>query len=74
MEYEFIELDVFDIDYCSNRFCKILKLMKILILKGERFCKEFFGVIVWRDERKDLIEKMIIRSDYFVRRGKLIMF
>lgn len=74
MEHVLTESDVSDIDHCSNRFRKISKLMKILISKGDRSCKELFGAIAWRDERKDLIEKMITRSDYLVRRGKSIMF
>lgn len=74
MEHVLTESDVSDIDHCSNRFRKISKLMKILISKGDMSCKELFGAIAWRDKRKDLIEKMITRSDYLVRRGKSIMF
>lgn len=74
MEFVLTESDVSDINRCRNRFRKISKLMKILISKGDRSCKELFWAIEWREKRKDLIEKMITRSDYLVRRGKSIMF
>lgn len=74
MKFELTELDASDIDRCRNWFRKISKLMKILISKGDRSCEKLFWAIEWTEKRKDLIEKMITRSDYLVRRGKSIMF
>lgn len=74
MKFVLTELDVSDIDRCRNWFRKISKLMKILISKGDRSCEKLFLAIEWTEKRKDLIEKMITRSDYLVRRGKSIMF
>lgn len=74
MKFVLTELDVSDIDRCRNWFRKISKLMKILISKGDRSCEKLFLAIEWTEKRKDLIEKMITKSDYLVRRGKSIMF
>lgn len=62
--------DVSDIDRCSDRFRKISKLMKILISKGHDTCEKLFGAIERIEGRKDLIEDMITKSAYLVRRGK----
>lgn len=68
------ESNVSDIQRCSGTIRQKAKLLKILILKGQDACKQFFDEIKSETgmDREDLIEKMIKKNTDVISRGNEI--
>lgn len=63
--------NIADVQRCTGTRRKKSKILKILLLKGETACVEFFRVVEEDLKRKDLIQKMKERSDDRIRRGNV---
>lgn len=69
IEHIFDDSNIADVQSCTGTRRKKSKILKILLLKGETACVEFFRVVEKDLKRKDLIQKMKKRSDDRIERG-----
>ncbi|XP_052678854.1 uncharacterized protein LOC128159711 isoform X2 [Crassostrea angulata] len=70
IEHIFDECNIADVKCCTGTRRKKSKILKILLMRGESDCEEFFRVVDEDLKRKDLIQKMKKNSDDRIRRGK----
>lgn len=66
--------DIADVQRCTGTRRKKSKILKILLLKGETACVEFFRVVEEDLKRKDLLQTMKERSDDRIKRGMLSLY
>lgn len=71
IEHIFDECNIADVKCCTGTRRKKSKILKILLMRGESDCEEFFRVVDEDLKRKDLIQKMKKNSDDRIRRGNV---
>lgn len=71
MEHFLDESNISDIKSCTGEIRQISKLLKIIIMKGESACKEFFRVLEEDLKKEDLINTMKKMSDLKKKAGNV---
>lgn len=71
IEHIFDDSNIADVTRCTGTRRKTSKILKILLMKGETACVEFFRVVEEDLKRKDLIKKMKQKRDDRIKRGNV---
>lgn len=71
IEHIFDDSNIADVKRCSGTRRKKSKILKILLLKGETACLEFFRVLGEDLQKPALIQRMKENSNDRIRRGNV---
>lgn len=71
IEHIFDDSNIADVKRCTGTRRKKSKILKILLMKGETACLEFFRVLGEDLKKNDLIQRMEENSNDRIRRGNI---